>query len=281
MARFLNTFSCGVVVPVRDEADTLRYTVPALLQVVQAVRAQVVWVCNGCTDDSASIIRGLAGTLGTVLELQQPSKTGALQAGDEALGDLFPRFYLDADAWLRVDDLQRLLAALSIEEIEMVGARNAFDCTKATALSAAMARCWLSLPYARERCFTGLIGVSRKARSRWTSWPDVLGDDLYAAAMVPSERRLIVSDTLLTSQPPADFRGWVRTRQRWAEGERQLLGLGIKMPPRLTQRRALLLRLINPATAIGAAAFILARLLGSARARRKPISSWVPERYGS
>lgn len=87
----------GVVVPVRNEAATLPRTVPALLDAVAGRPARVVWVCNGCTDDSAALIRRHAGDTAEIIELGGAGKTLALQAGDEALGQIFPRFYIDAD----------------------------------------------------------------------------------------------------------------------------------------------------------------------------------------
>lgn len=53
---------CGIVVPVCNEAAILPFTVPRLLSCAQEVGARPVWVCNGCTDDSADLIaRLLAG----------------------------------------------------------------------------------------------------------------------------------------------------------------------------------------------------------------------------
>ena len=91
--------TCGVVVPVRDEADLLPRTVPALLEAASGERARIVWVCNGCTDDSVSRIRSLAGSGAEILVLAEAGKAAALQAGDEALGGVFPRVYRNRPVW--------------------------------------------------------------------------------------------------------------------------------------------------------------------------------------
>jgi hypothetical protein len=158
-----NPFTCGIIVPVRDEVMTLRQTVPALLAAARGEHARIVWVCNGCRDDSARVIRGLAGSEAEVIEISTPGKTLALQAGDAALDaqDLFPRLYLDADTSLRPGDLSRLLQPLRLGHADLVAAAHAFDLSGASPVSAAIARCWLALPFARKAAVLGAVGVSR------------------------------------------------------------------------------------------------------------------------
>ena len=270
-------FECGVVVPVRDEGSVLDGTVPALLAARGRMAARIVWVCNGCTDDSAERIRRHAGPGAEIVVRDVPGKTGALQAGDDALGTLFPRLYLDADARLRPGDLPRLMAPLISGATEMTGARYAFDDAAATPISAAMARCWLSLPHARDGCFVGAIGLSRSGRARWDAWPDLLGDDVFAASMIPAERRTIVRDAVVTTLPPPSFAGWIAMRRRWLRGERQLRRLGIAVPGADGQRAALLRRMVEPGDMAGAWAFVAARLIAAATAGGGE-TAWLPAR---
>lgn len=270
-------FDCGIVVPVRNEALVLDETVPALLAAARGTRARVVWVCNGCTDDSADRIRRHAGPGAEIIVRDAPGKTGALQAGDEALGDLFPRLYLDADACLGPGDLASLMTPLRTGAAEMTGARYAFDTASATRLSERMALCWLALPHAKEGCFVGAIGLSASGRSRWRDWPDVAGDDIFAVSMVPPALRMIVRDARVTTRPPPDFVSWIRTRRRWIEGERQLRTLGLEAPRSDGQRAALLARMVTPRTMSGAWAFALARICAGLTARTDA-TDWLPNR---
>ena len=271
----------SVVVPVRDEATLLPRTVPALLAAAAGAAVEIVWVCNGCRDGSARLIRRLAPGA-RVIERAAPGKAAALQAGDEALGDLFPRVYLDADTVLAPGDLLRLTAPLRDGSAEMTGPVHAFDGAGASAPSRAVGACWASLPHAREAGFLGAVGVSAAGRARWGRFPAVTGDDIFMAAMVPPERRRIVAEVVALSPLPAGFTGWVRRRARWRRGEAELARLGLAPPAAPGQRAALLARLLRPATAPGALAFAAARLLAglAARAdRRSP--SWRPDRRGA
>ncbi|MBL4929991.1 glycosyltransferase family 2 protein, partial [Fuscibacter oryzae] len=157
----------GIVVPVRNERARLQQSVPAVLACVGGLDARIIWVCNGCTDDSAWLIRHIAGSTAEVIELVRPGKTSALQAGDDALEGRFPRIYLDADVILTADGLQKLIAPLIDGAADLTAARRVHDTEGVSYLSAAIARTWESLPYAKHAAFLGAIGLSAAGRSRW------------------------------------------------------------------------------------------------------------------
>lgn len=277
-----SAFSCGIVVPVRNEVDSLPKTVPALLSAVEGETPLILWVCNGCTDQSADMVRQLAGGVGEVLEIGSPGKTLALQAGDERLdaGHVFPRLYLDADTWLRPGDVARLLAPIREGVADLVAASHAFDYSRSSLLSAEMSRCWLALPFSREAAFLRAVGVSRQGRSHWEKWPFVIADDMYMAGMVSRGRRAMVSGAVATTWAPSSFLAWVGMRARWLRGERQLAkqGMGGTLPSGRQQRGYLLARLLVPRTSLGAIAFCCARLLASALSRLSSSVSWIPVR---
>jgi cellulose synthase/poly-beta-1,6-N-acetylglucosamine synthase-like glycosyltransferase len=275
-----NSFTCGIVVPVRDEERTLSQTVPALLATAKGENARIVWVCNGCRDGSARVIRQLAGPAAEVIEITMPGKTLALQAGDEALDtqDLFPRMYLDADTVLRPGDLGRLLHPLRTGQADLVAATHAFDLSEASSVSAAIARCWLALPFARGAAVLGAVCISRSGRAHWEGWPRITADDLFMSATVPSDRQNMVADALATTRPPSSFSGWVRMRARWLRGERELRALGLHPPAAAGQRWHLLSRLFRLHTFPGAFAFCLARLLAVPLAWCQADVSWRPDR---
>lgn len=273
-------FTCGIIVPVRDEMSVLLETIPALLVAAQGERPRIVWVCNDCRDDSANVIRRLAGPDAEVIEISTPGKTLALQAGDDALGmgDLFPRIYLDADTSLRPGDITRLLRPLRMDRADLVAASHAFDLSRASPVSAAIARCWLALPFARKSAILGAVGVSRRGRALWSNWPEVTADDMFMAAKVPRTRQLMVADAIATTRPPSTFSGWVRMRIRWLRGERQLRDLGLHPPGVGGQRKDLLRRLVRPGSLLGAFAFCLARVLATPFTWYQVGVCWKPDR---
>lgn len=267
----------GIVVPVRNERAVLAHTVPALLDCVAGQGGQIIWVCNGCTDGSAEMIRQLHPQDAQIIELATPGKTGALQAGDDALAGLFPRLYLDADVTLRACDLQVLLTPLANGSADLVAARRLHDTAGASRISAAIARTWEELPYARECAFLGAIGISAAGRALWQEWPEVSGDDIFVAAMVPPARRRFVPEAIAMTGAPATFWGWVEMRARWRRGERQIAALGLTPPSAPHQRKALIKRLLTPKHRFGALGFILARLLAAA-VPDPDGPGWLPKR---
>jgi glycosyltransferase involved in cell wall biosynthesis len=268
----------GIIVPVRNEAALLPATVRKLLEATAGDQARIIWVCNGCDDDSAAVIRQHAGPGAEVIELAEPGKTGALQAGDDALGDLFPRVYLDADTWLRPGDLDRLLAPLLAGAADLVAPRLRLDSTGASWLSARIGDCWLALPHARTTAFSNAIGLSGAGRARWGRWPRITGDDIFVAATIPADRKRIVPEALATTGMPRDFRGWVRMRARWRKGERELAELGLSPPQAPGQKAALLRRMRTPRLALGAWAFAAARVLASRGSEKTGSGIWLPDR---
>jgi hypothetical protein len=268
----------GIIVPVRNEALLLPVTVPRLLAATAGDRVRIVWVCNGCTDDSAAIIRRHAGPAADVIDLAAPGKTAALQAGDARLGDLFPRFYMDADCWVRPGDMAALVLALQSGAADLVAPALDFDMTRSSWLSRQIAACWLALPHGRNLTFSFLLGLSAAGRAHWGDWPDVTGDDIFVSATIPAARRQRVSAALATSPAPTDFRGWVRMRARWRRGEAELTAMGLTVLRHPGQYRALIGRMLRPTTAIGAWAFVTARLAAHFQSVTPATTAWLPDR---
>src|SRR3954453_5982609 len=100
---------CSVVVPAYNEGAVIERRLGPLLSSFDEGELEVAVVANGCSDDTASAARRLPGV--KVLELTEPSKTAALNAGD-GLVTGFPRIYLDADVQITASSLRRLAEAL-------------------------------------------------------------------------------------------------------------------------------------------------------------------------
>ena len=270
--------SYGIIVPLRNEAAVLPVTVPKLLAATKGDRVRIVWVCNGCTDDSAALIRRIAGRAAEVIELDRAGKTAALQAGDDALENLFPRLYLDADTWLRPGDPAHLMQPLFSGTADLVAPRLCFNTAGASPLSARIGACWLSLPHGQTSAFSNAIGLSAAARALWDRWPDITGDDIFVSATVPAHRKLIVTEALATIGMPKSFAGWVRTRARWLKGEAELAKLGLSLPRPAQQKFNLLRQMVAANTALGAWAFAAVRIMAKIAPTDATTSAWLPDR---
>lgn len=267
----------SIVVPVRDEALMLPKTVPALLAATKDMDARIVWVCNACQDNSAAVITRIAPHA-EIIETEIAGKAHALQTGDEALRDIFPRIYMDADIWITKGSFQALIEPLFLDQADMTASRIICDTTHASAPARAVAEVWQDLPHARQNAFTGVIAVSSKGRARWGVFPQVLGDDIFMAGQIAPDRKRIVTSVISQTASPHDLRGWVQARRRWHLGEKEIAEYGIKVPRPTAQRLALLKKLVHPRTAFGAWLFVALRVLSRLPERSEPSFHWRPDR---
>ena len=100
----------SIVVPAFNERSVIARTLKAMTGGAAPGELDVIVVCNGCTDDTASIARSFGPPV-RVIETDIPNKTHALNLGDQA-ADSFPRLYADADVVITLDAVRRLAARL-------------------------------------------------------------------------------------------------------------------------------------------------------------------------
>ena len=157
----------SVIIPARNEAVRIARTLRSLFRGIASDDLEVIVACDGCTDGTADVVRGLG--LGVrVVEIPPTGKSGALRAA-EALTSKLPRVYLDADVEVTGSTVVRVVEALN------TGAAAARPpvrfCTEGAS--------WLVQRYyaARRRipsvvsdlCGTGIYGLSARAPGSATS----------------------------------------------------------------------------------------------------------------
>lgn len=254
--------SYSIVVPVYNERVLLEHTVPALLREIENKHVELTYVCNGCSDSSAEYLRRTVGDRATILELESPGKTAALNAGDRSVR-LYPRFYIDADVIVSSGSLDRLAVVLKRGDIDLVAPRMCFDTSRSTKTAAKIMAIWESLPHGRQDGFHHLLGLSQRGRESWLELPPITGDDAYIVAKIPEARRLVVSDAAATTWAPRDYWSWVRTRARWERGHRELAQLKLNRPTTQFQRRELAKRVFHLYDLQGVFLYASCRILAS------------------
>jgi glycosyltransferase involved in cell wall biosynthesis len=250
----------SIIVPVHNEASVLRHTQTHILDGLNP-GALLIYVCNGCSDKSAEILRSMAGNRAIVLETASAGKPNAIRLGEKAAGGVFPRFYVDADVTFEGAKFD-LLAKELRDEVELVSPRNELDTQGCSFAARSIASIWSSLPFFVDSSFRAVIGVSQSGRSRWGDLPDVMADDTYMAMQVPSQNRKIIRDVASIERVPRNFWSFVGVRARWIMGDRELLEKGYTLYG-VQQRSALLSLLKAPATTIRASIYLAHRLCAS------------------
>ena len=210
----------AIIIPAHNEAAVIDETLRCLLNGLMPGDVSVIVVANGCTDDTAARARAVADWI-TVLDLAQPGKTGAIRAAEAQLGP-GPRIYLDADVAMPGQ------SALAVFDRLLSGAGGARP-PSATDLSGAS---WLvcSFHRARGRLLNvqqefsggGSYGLSWETRQSFGAFPDLLGDDLFAARIIAKGKAEIIDAPAVVVHAPRDSRSLTRVLVRNVRGNREV-----------------------------------------------------------
>lgn len=211
--------SGSVVIPAHNEAAVIARTLRSLAPLCEATHIEVIVVCNGCTDDTGAIARGIPGV--TVVEIEEASKTAAMNVGD-VQASRWPRLYLDADIEVEPD------AVLAVfEELERPGNVAArpfyvYDTSGAATSVKAYYRARSRIPAPPSRLWgAGGYAVSQEGHKRFAAFPAVTADDSWIDTQFEDHEKRIVETYPMRVRTPRTLDGLlaVLTRQRRGQVE--------------------------------------------------------------
>jgi hypothetical protein len=207
----------SVVIPAHNEARVIGRCLEALSDGLAPGEIEVVVVCNGCTDSTASVARRACYPI-TVLELDMPSKIEALRLGERAVNAL-PRLFLDADVVLSGRAAKALLACLA--EPSAVAARPPirYDASASSWLVQRFYAARVQLPNVMGSLWgAGLYGLSAQGRSRFQDFPQVVAEDLFVDRLFTAEEVQVPPIDPVTVTCPRTVRGLLRVLKRTYRG---------------------------------------------------------------
>lgn len=212
----------SIIIPAHDESAVIERCLRNVTRSLTADEAEIIVVCNGCSDATADIARAFEPMV-RVASLSTASKPAALNLGD-SIATSYPRIYLDADIVVDsgvIRDLANLLANDS--PFLAASPRGTASLEHCGPLARSFYRVWTALPYFREGPFgAGVYAFSRRGRERFTSFPDIISDDGFARLNVhPTERGILESGTF-TIFPPRSISGVLKINIRSRAGMYQL-----------------------------------------------------------
>jgi hypothetical protein len=80
-------------------------------------------------------------------------------------------------------------------------------------------RVWLAMPYANEAMVgSGIYALGAKGRSRFGSFPSIIGDDLFVYRLFKAGERATVDGTAFTVHPPRQLGDLLRVHARRRAG---------------------------------------------------------------
>lgn len=211
--------AASVVIPAHNEGSRILDCLRPLSRLSQTLPLEIVVVANGCHDNTAALARSQPGVM--VLDLPQPSKTAALNAGDE-VATAFPRLYLDADVVVDEEAVRGMVEALSTHLPRLSAPSVRYETQGADLLVRAYFRVFRQLPSAQKSTVgRGVYAVSEAGRTRFGRFPDLLGDDLFVNRLFsPSET--VVSQGWSAVRTPRSWRDLLRVRTRLVAGNAEL-----------------------------------------------------------
>ncbi|MFD8306408.1 glycosyltransferase [Streptomyces sp. NPDC059690] len=214
----------SIVIPAHNEAPVIGRLLDALLADSSSDDdPDIVVVCNGCTDDTASVAAA-RGPRVRVVEIPVPSKHAALRAGDDhARG--FPRVYVDADVVITGADVRTLTEPLADEAsgILATAPQRRIPLAGCAWRVRAYYRVWQRLPAVREGLFgRGVIAVSKAGHARIVALPPLMADDLAASLAFTARERRVVDDAGVVVRPPRTWPDLIRRRIRAAVSTAQV-----------------------------------------------------------
>jgi len=203
----------SIVIPAHNEANVISRCLRQLAQTGEsAVKLEVIVVCNGCSDNTAEIVRSFDQVM--CIETNIASKTQALNLGDKE-ASWFPRFYLDADIGLSMDDISKVVAAMEESHALAAAPSVQMDLTGSSWLVRSYYDIWCNLPYCKEGMIgAGVYVLSEEGRKRFVDFPDVLSDDIFIRDLFTGEERLGVKDAVSIISAPTTLSGLIKIKTR-------------------------------------------------------------------
>jgi glycosyltransferase involved in cell wall biosynthesis len=269
-----------IVMAAHNEAAVIGRTLDALLDDPDGEPdLEVIVVPNGCADDTAEVAR-LRGV--RVVAVTTAGKASALNAG-ESFATSFPRIYLDADVIVPAGGIRRVVQAL-----ETSGALVAIP-GRSLALAGRPwpVRAYFTinerLPVFRHGLFgRGLVALSEEGRSRFTTFPPVVADDLFLDSLFTVAERTLVPGVQVRVETPYTTHALVEVLARVRRGNAALrtlaahhsIGGVVRPAERWSWLRNVVLP--NPTLAPAALVYVALSIWAALAARRHPrlSSAW-------
>jgi GT2 family glycosyltransferase len=261
----------SVIIPAHNEAAVLARTLEALRIPLNSGEVEVLVACNGCSDGTEDIARGVAGV--QVIVVPEASKVSALNAGDRA-ATRWPRLYVDADIELPPEALSATFNALSDAD-GILCARPAFryNTDGASWLVRAYYRARNRLPLSSASMWgAGVYALSLQGHTRMGQFPPVTADDCFIDGLFAADEKIVVDCKPVIVRTPRSALALLSTLKRIYRGNAALPG-GPETGPMRTLRQVIG-AVKGPASGLDALVYITFALVG----RTGPRQSHVWER---
>lgn len=214
-----------VIVPAHNEARVIRQCLDSL--VGQAGLDTLIVACNGCTDNTADIVREHYPQA-ICLDISTPSKVNALNQAEKHITS-WPVFYIDADTVLSANAIQTITQVLQKDHNTLLAAPTpVIDTSRSSWLVKQYYRLWLQLPYIRAGVVATCSYVLTQAgRKRFAAFPAVINDDGFVRCQFSAAERRNIPEANIFIRAPRDLNSLIKIKTRARLGNMQLAATGL------------------------------------------------------
>lgn len=229
--------SLSVVVPAYNESAVIEHTLSYLLADGRLVSTEVLVICNGCSDDTASLVSAFTQSnidLLTdrkltieVVETEVASKTNAINIGIErASGEYI--ILLDADIHVSGATLISLMQNLIETGKDLLSPSVSFDYEYASFWVREYYKVASTSSYNKRYRFSNVIAMSKVGVKCLGPLPEVIADDEYLRRQFKQEQVSICEELNFCFACPTNARDLLSILTRIQRGNYQLAQLGVK-----------------------------------------------------
>ncbi|WMP18076.1 glycosyltransferase family 2 protein [Thiothrix lacustris] len=210
----------SVIVPAHNEASVIRRCLDSLNG--QAGLDTLIVACNGCTDNTAEIVRKEYPNA-ICLDIVTPSKVNALNEAEKWV-TTWPVFYIDADTRLSANAITTITQSLeSNPTLLLVAPEPVIDTSQSSWLVRQYYRTWLQLPYIRDGVVaTCSYVITQAGRERFTEFPAIINDDGFVRCQFERQERGNISGAEIFITAPQDLYSLIKIKTRARLGNIQL-----------------------------------------------------------
>lgn len=258
----------SVIVPAHNEAAVIRRSLGSLLDGFPFDDWEVIVVCNGCSDDTAEIVREYGRV--RLIETDTASKTHALNLGDEAARGKV-RIYADADVSITARDLRLLVDRLDRSALLAVSPGFRMNLEACSWWVKAYYEIWLLMPFIQQGFMgAGVYALSEQGRRRFDHFPEVISDDGFVRGSFAASECGRVEEAISQVWAPKTLSGLIKIKTRSRLGSYQLLRLFSDMRDEHSKSKSDILRRFvgRPRVWPELIVYILVNLICKFRAKR-------------
>ncbi len=220
-----------IIVPAHNESAVIKRCLDSLIN--QTGVDTLIVACNGCTDDTADIVRNYYPDI-ICLDIEKPSKTNAINEAEKKASS-FPIFYLDADTTLQANAIRTITQAMDEnKQLHLVAPTPVINTSKSSWFVKQYYKIWLQLPYIKAGVIaTCSFIVSEEGRKRFSHFPNIINDDRFIHCQFKEHEVSNIKGAEIYIEAPRTLYSLIKIKTRARLGNMQLKMLGLCPEPKV------------------------------------------------